>query len=46
MTSSASELPRISVTSEAGFTGRGMGGIVIDNGQVTATLVETYAGKP
>jgi hypothetical protein len=38
MTSSASELPRISVTSDGGFTGRGVGGIVIDNGQVTATL--------
>lgn len=38
MTSSASELPRISVTSEGGITGRGVGGIVIDNGQVMATL--------
>jgi hypothetical protein len=38
MTSSASELPRISVTSDGGFTGRGVGGIVIDNGQVTASL--------
>src|ERR1044072_7669315 len=38
MTSSASELPRISVTSDGGITGRGVGGIVIDNGQVTATL--------
>jgi hypothetical protein len=37
MTSSASELPRISVTSEGGITGRGVGGIVIDGGQVTAT---------
>ena len=38
MTSAASELPRISVTSDGGITGRGVGGIVIDNGQVTATL--------
>jgi hypothetical protein len=38
MTSSASELPRISVTSEGGITGRGVGGIAIENGQVTATL--------
>lgn len=38
MTSSASELPRISVTSDGGITGRGVGGIVIDNGQVTASL--------
>jgi hypothetical protein len=38
MTSSASELPRISVTSDGGITGRGIGGIVIDNGQVTAAL--------
>jgi len=37
MTSAASELPRISVTSDGGITGRGVGGIVIDNGQVTAT---------
>lgn len=37
MTSSPSELPRISVTSDGGITGRGVGGIVIDNGQVTAT---------
>jgi len=38
MTSSASELPRISVTSEGGMTGRGVGGIVVDGGAVTATL--------
>jgi hypothetical protein len=38
MTSSANELPRISVTSEGGITGRGVGGIGIDNGQVTAAL--------
>jgi hypothetical protein len=38
MTSSASELPRISVTSDGGITGRGVGGVVIDHGQVTATL--------
>jgi hypothetical protein len=38
MTSSASELPRLSVTSEGGFTGRGVGGIVIENSQVTARL--------
>lgn len=38
MTSSGSELPRISVTSDGGFTGRGVGGVVIDNGQVTASL--------
>ncbi|HEX3577955.1 MAG TPA: hypothetical protein VHY33_05260 [Thermoanaerobaculia bacterium] len=38
MTSSSSQLPRISVTSDGGITGRGVGGIVIDNGQVTATL--------
>jgi len=38
MTTSASELPRISVTSDGGITGRGVGGIVIDNGQVMATL--------
>jgi len=38
MTSSASELPRISVTSDGGITGRGVGGIVIDNGQVSASL--------
>jgi hypothetical protein len=38
MTSSASELPRISVTSEGGITGRGVGGVVVDGGAVTATL--------
>jgi hypothetical protein len=38
MASSASELPRISVTSDGGITGRGVGGIVIDGSQVTATL--------
>jgi len=38
MTSSASELPRISVASDGGITGRGVGGIIIDNGQVSATL--------
>jgi len=38
MSSSASELPRISVTSDGGITGRGVGGIVIDGSQVTATL--------
>ena len=38
MASSANQLPRISVTSDGGITGRGVGGIVIDNGQVTATL--------
>jgi hypothetical protein len=38
MTSSSRELPRISITSEGGITGRGLGGIVIDGGQVTATL--------
>ena len=38
MSSSASELPRISVTSDGGITGRGVGGVVIDGGQVTATL--------
>jgi hypothetical protein len=38
MTSSASELPRITVTTDGGITGRGVGGIVIDNGQITATL--------
>jgi hypothetical protein len=38
MTSSSNPLPRISVTSEGGITGRGVGGIVIDNGQVTASL--------
>ena len=38
MTSSSSELPRISVTSEGGFAGRGVGGIVIDGGQVTAAM--------
>ena len=38
MTSSTNELPRISVTSDGGITGRGVGGIIIDNGQVSATL--------
>jgi len=38
MTSSTNELPRISVTSDGGITGRGVGGIVIDNGQVSASL--------
>jgi hypothetical protein len=38
MTSSTNDLPRISVTSEGGITGRGVGGIVIDGDQVTATL--------
>ena len=32
------ELPRISVTSDGGITGRGVGGIVVENGQATATL--------
>jgi len=38
MTSSTNDLPRISVTSDGGITGRGVGGVVIDNGQITATL--------
>jgi hypothetical protein len=38
MSSSASELPRISVTSDGGFTGRGVGGVEIDGGRITATL--------
>jgi hypothetical protein len=38
MNSSTNELPRISVTSEGGITGRGVGGIVIEGGQVTASL--------
>jgi len=38
MTPSTNELPRISVTSDGGITGRGIGGIIIDNGQVSATL--------
>jgi hypothetical protein len=38
MTSSASELARITLTSDGGITGRGVGAVVIDNGQVTATL--------
>jgi len=38
MTSSTNDLPRISVTSEGGITGRGVGGIMIEGGQVTATL--------
>jgi hypothetical protein len=38
MTSSSNELPRISVTTDGGITGRGLGGIVIEGGQVTATL--------
>ncbi|HEV7425229.1 MAG TPA: hypothetical protein VGQ46_02595 [Thermoanaerobaculia bacterium] len=38
MSSSASELPRISVTSDGGITGRGVGGVVIDGGEVTAML--------
>jgi hypothetical protein len=46
MTSSASELPRISVTSDGGITGRGVGGIVIDNGQVTATLQQKSCTAP
>ncbi|HEV7487321.1 MAG TPA: hypothetical protein VGQ65_16735 [Thermoanaerobaculia bacterium] len=40
MASSASELPRISVTSDGGITGRGVGGIVVDGSQVTATLAQ------
>jgi len=44
MTSSASELPRITVTSDGGITGRGVGGIVIDNGQITATLQQKSCG--
>jgi hypothetical protein len=44
MTSSASELPRISVTSDGGITGRGVGGVVIDGGQVTATLQQKSCG--
>jgi hypothetical protein len=46
MTSSASELPRISVTSDGGITGRGVGGIVIDNGRVTATLQQKSCTSP
>src|SRR5437660_8367678 len=46
MTSSASELPRISVTSDGGITGRGVGGIVVDNGQVTATLQQKSCTAP
>ena len=46
MTSSVSELPRISVTSDGGITGRGVGGIVIDNGQVTATLQQKSCSGP
>jgi hypothetical protein len=44
MTSSASELPRISVTSEGGITGRGVGGIVVDDGAVTARLQQKSCG--
>jgi hypothetical protein len=44
MTSSASELPRISVTSEGGITGRGVGGIVIEGVQVTATQQKSCSG--
>ena len=40
---STNELPRISVTSEGGITGRGVGGIVIEGGQVTATLQQSCA---
>jgi hypothetical protein len=40
MASSASDLPRISVTSDGGITGRGVGGIVVDGGQLTATLAQ------
>jgi len=36
--SSSSEHPPITVTSEGGITGRGVGGLVIDGAQVTATL--------
>jgi hypothetical protein len=46
MTSSASDLPRISVTSDGGITGRGVGGIVVDNGQVTATLQQKSCTAP
>src|SRR5258706_15531786 len=46
MASSASELPRISVTSDGGITGRGVGGIVVDNGQVTATLQQKSCTAP
>jgi hypothetical protein len=46
MSSSASELPRITVTSEGGITGRGVGGIVVVDGQVTATLQQKSCSGP
>ena len=46
MTSSTNDLPRISVTSEGGITGRGVGGIVVDGGQVTATLQQKSCSGP
>ena len=46
MTSSTNDLPRMSVTSEGGFTGRGVGGLVIEGGQVTATLQQKSCTAP
>ena len=43
---STNDLPRISVTSEGGITGRGVGGIVIEGGQVTATLQQKPCTAP
>ena len=43
---STNDLPRISVTSEGGITGRGVGGIAIEGGQVTATLQQKSCTAP
>jgi len=43
---STNDLPRISVTTEGGITGRGVGGIVIEGGQVTATQQQKSCTAP
>jgi hypothetical protein len=42
MPSPENELPRISLTSQGGITGRGAGGIIVNGDQVTATLHQKW----
>jgi hypothetical protein len=44
MNPATSDLPRISVTSDGGMTGRGVGGIEIDGGRIAATLGQKSCG--
>jgi hypothetical protein len=46
MPSSTNDLPRMSVTTEGGITGRGLGGVTVEGGQVTATLQQKSCTSP